>query len=335
MPRVMSKASVAFSAAVAALLLFLASCHFVDPFVWWQEVVCTHTTMWLPLVLVLFVLELVRFFRGVKHPLLSLVVLVVAATLIGFSLSRAWPYWSYTHTIKLAKDEAIAVGVFHAHVGPSEQEALLFEKTMKELAPEVLVLHGDRTDLVEKLRVSERLRYSVRGGVAGPSSIQLYSAYPLGSDTRADFGVEALPAIYSQLYLEPDVVFELGVVSLVESTSNQSFQLARVTSRRMASITRNSITPRMIVGDFSATPFSRIVSTYDREARVRSVFSGQGIQSWWKIQGLVKQSRNVNAFVSAGITVNTAVVISDLHPTQRSLFAVVHVPRITIIPTEK
>jgi hypothetical protein len=331
----MSKVSVAFSLVFAALILFLAGCHFVDPFVWWQEIVCAHTTLWLPLVFVIFGVEVVRFFRGVKYPLVSLVTLVVSAIVIGFLGLRAWPYLNYTHTVKLAKDEAIAVGVFHAHVGSGEEEATLFEKKITEFSPEVLVLHGENQDLVARLRISEKLRYSAHGVVAGPSSVHIYSAYPFGPDVRDNFGVDSLPAIHARLYLDPEVVFELGVISLVKSLSNESFQLARVTSRRMASMTRNSITPRMVVGDFSATPFSRIVSTYDREARVRSVFAGKGLQSWFDIQGIIEQSRNVNAFVSAGITVTSATVVSDLHPTKRSLFAVVNVPRITIIPTEK
>lgn len=331
----MSKASVAFSLVIAALILFLAGCHFVDPFVWWQEIVCTHTTLWFPLVLVIFGVEVVRLYRGVRYPALSLVTLAVSAVVIGFSVLHAWPYWSYTHAVRLAKDEAIAVGVFHAHVGPGEQEANLFEKKVREFLPEILVIHGESQNLTERLHVSERLPYSVRGSAGGPSSIHIYSAYPFGPDVRDDFGVGALPAIHVRLYLDSEVVFELGVISLVQSLSNESFQLARVTSRRMASLTRNSITPRMVVGDFSATPFSRIVSTYDREARVRSIFAGKGLQSWFDIQGIIEQSRNVNAFVSSGITVTSATVVSDLHPTKRSLFAVVNVPRITIIPTEK
>lgn len=331
----MVKNGVGLSTACAVLTIFLAGCHFIDPHVWWQELVCNYTTVWFPLVVVLFSVELVRLYRGVTYPLLSIATLAVGATLMGFLLVQTWPYWSYTHNIKLAKDEAIVVGVFHAHVGSTEQEALLFEKKMREFLPEVLVLHGDRQDLVERLRVRDRLPYSTQGTVTGPLSIQLYSAYPIVADTRDDLGVAALPALYSRLELEPDVIFEFGVISLLESTSEESFDLARVTSRRMASVMRNSITPRMLVGDFSATPFSRIVSTYDREARVRSVFSGQGVKAWWNIQGLINQSRNVNAFVSAGITVNGTIVVPELHPQRSSLFTVVKVPRITIVPTEK
>jgi hypothetical protein len=331
----MERVSVAFSFSVATLILFLASCHFIDPLVWWQEVVCAYTTAWLPAVFVLFLVEIVRLYRDAAPLRFSIVTLVGGAVVIGFSLFHAWPYWSYTHSVRLNKDEAIAVGVFHAHVGPSERESALFAEKMKELLPEVLVLHGAPEDLVEKLALSERLRYVFRGAGAGASSIRVYSIYPFAADSRGDLGVDALPTIYSRIYLKPEVVFELGVVGLIKSTSNQSFQLTRVTSRRMASITRNSITPRMVLGDFAATPFSRVVSMYDREARVRSVFSGKGVQSWWELQGLIVQERNVNAFVSAGITVSSATIVRDLHPTWRSMFAVINVPRITIVPSER
>jgi hypothetical protein len=91
----------------------------------------------------------------------------------------------------------------------------------------------------------------------------------------------------------------------------------------------------MVVGDFSATPLSQIVSMYNRQARMRSVFYGEGIAAFAAMQSVMTPVQNINAFVSAGVEVTDAVVIAGSDNAPRSLFITINVPRITVIPIER
>jgi hypothetical protein len=317
------------------VVLIAAGCHLIDPHAWWQELVCSYTLAWLPLIVVGCVVALVRLVRARRYPIWDWTTLTLGVVLLGVLLGLVWPYWRYTHGTKLSQDEAIAVGVFYAHVGARQSDVAHFEERMRALVPELLVLRGESDALALQPQLSARFPYTVRTAPAGDSTLQIFSKFPLGVGTRADLGIATLPALYAKVELDQEVAFEFGVVSLRESRSADAFHLSRITSRRMASAMRNSITPRMVIGDFSASPFSQIVAMYNRQARLRSVFSGQGLRAWWDMQGIVHQDNNVNAFVSAGVHVSGAVVVSDLHPDTRSLFTVVYVPRTTIVPIER
>ncbi len=314
---------------------FCAACHFNYPRFWWQEVVCGATLVWLPLVFFSVARAAVRIYKGRRNVGISVLVAIFGSYTVGQSLSVVWPYITHAAGVKLTKDEGIPVGIFHVHGSSDLQERQALEENLKRLLPDILVVTGAANLSETEGSLAARFSHSLRSAEQSPHTIRLFSRFPLLHESRSDLGFGSLAGIHTKIALEEDVVLELGAVSLRGSFSLQSFEQSRVTSRRLASIMRNSISPRMVVGDFSATPLSQIVSMYNRQARMRSVFYGEGIAAFAAMQSVMTPVQNINAFVSAGVEVTDAVVIAGSDNAPRSLFITINVPRITVIPIER
>ncbi len=317
------------------LAVFFAACHFNYPRFWWQELVCSATFLWLPIVLLSVALSVVRLYHGAARTWLSVLTASVGSYVVGQTLMISWPYVVGITQVRLANDEGIGIGIFHAQVGASPQQRKLFEEKVRELSPSILVISGTVDAIVAQGSLLERFPYSLGSSMQNPEPLVLLSQFPLLPESQSDLGFGALAGLYSKIAIEKDVVLEFGTVALEGSFSSQSFERSRVSSRRLASLMRNSISPRMVVGDFVATPLSQIVSMYNRQARMRSVFYGEGLSVFANIQSFLQPYANVNAFASAGIEVQDAVVVSGLDAYRRSLFVGIKVPRTTVVPIER
>jgi hypothetical protein len=320
---------------ILAFTGFCAACHFNYPRFWWQELLCGATGVWLPLTLLLVVRAAIRLYRNERHGWISVLVAFLGSYTIGQSVMIAWPYLVNSDRVKLSKDEVIPVRILHAHSSSALQEAEALQDIVYQLHPDIVVVAGASGLGEIEISLRGRLSYVLHSADQSTPVIRLFSRFPLLNESRSELGLGALSGIYSKIALDDDVVFEFGAVSLQSSRSLDSFEQSRVTSRRLASLMRNSISPRMVVGDFMATPLSQIVSMYNRQARMRSVFYGQGVSTFARIQSVMRPIENVNAFVSAGVEVTDTRMVPATDGAQPSLFVAINVPRITVVPIER
>jgi hypothetical protein len=122
-------------------------------------------------------------------------------------------------------------------------------------------------------------------------------------------GIEAFPGGVFVLQQEGSAAIEIGVMRLERSISSEVFERNRVTSRRLASLMRNSDEPRLVVAQFGTTPFSQLMAIYPKQARLRSLMFGMELSKMFEIAWPALVSPGSNIFVSRDFTRQTLELI--------------------------
>jgi hypothetical protein len=133
-------------------------------------------------------------------------------------------------------------------------------------------------------------------------TVEIFSKAPSHPPERTEYGYGALPGVLGSFETPDGVLFQLGAFDLMLSSSQDSFNKSRLTSRRLASALKYSAEPRIVVGAFRASVTSQLVNMYSDQLKLRSIFFDGGLSRLWRcLVGSIALSQNLNAFTAKNI----------------------------------
>jgi hypothetical protein len=146
---------------------------------------------------------------------------------------------------------------------------------VKRYNPELLLVAGSNLESLSKLIPDIGFAEVVQVDSVDNKSIFIASAGPFRPEKVSNLGVNSWPGgVFSQSLPDGSEI-QIGVITLERSSNQGRFERNRVTARRLSSIMRDSDKTRLVVGQFSATPFSQFVSVYSEQAKMNSLMFGR------------------------------------------------------------
>gem|GEM_PF-1666998 len=286
---------------------FLALCVANRPRFWWQETLCSNALYWLPFALVALVFlsgDLIR--KRTTRPWMLWSAVVCYGYASVFMLCKLFPFVHYNRWPLVIEDsESNVRGLWVDGWSAADRVAELNEViSVKQLS--VVMIAGTAPHEALRDPLLDLFPYRATTAPVEPAngehvSIAIFSKVPFTSERIDQFGVEALPGGVFPLQLPNGAVLELGVMSLVPSDSQQSFERNRITSRRLSALMRSSSAARIVAAQFSTTPFSQFMAVYPEQVKMRSLMYGIGLYKTFDMNNFSNYSTESNVFVSHNV----------------------------------
>jgi hypothetical protein len=270
---------------------------------WWQELLGSFTLYWLPFIVVGLVMTVSKYRRGRLNALgfVTMGALHIAILAAVLSLARPYLYFSAWPVLKGQHIFTLTVMVVPLHSNETLPGGL--DAVVRDSRPDVVVVLGAYVGSFGESAELKAFPFSVRQSDQTGRGVWIMSKYPFADEVHQGAGFGALPATYERLRLPEGEIVEIGALSLSPIQDQDTFEDNKLTSRRIATLVRNSSRHRIVVGSFFGSPFSKIVSMYVRQGRLRSVMFGRGFQSTWDMQSSLIRLPADHAFVSRRIKV--------------------------------
>lgn len=338
------------------LLASLGVCQQLYVRFWWQDLVSATAPLWAPVVVLGLVLA-VRSWRRAwrpdaswyrrlrRHVILAIVLVAHAAPLFWlgetvrpYIFFRRWPAVAPASLsvsllfvpVSLQEDTAAQPqsgggdgALQRLYPGPEAVSAAL-----SAYQPDLVALVGAPPTYAAATGALTQYPVSVQSAVHEGWGVQLFSRVPVYEPPVRELGVDALPGLYVAYKLANGALFEVGVLRFVAGLGQRSFELNQVTSRRIATRVRNSARPRLVLGSFSASSYSQLVTMFVRQGRLRSVFFGRGVQQLWELPSPLLRGNHGNIFVSRQIAVEQVQPLWEGPQAQAGLLVRVRIPEL-------
>jgi len=287
-------------------------CHLNHPRLWIQDLLCSASLYWIPLVGADVLRRLANAFVSRRGTMLALVLVVTEGYLILRVSELAMPYLRARPllTSQTAAGPEVAVLFSHVDFAPEGLATLVREVSTRK--PTVVLLVGEHPNLDAAQRAMLPFPAVVKTSEAASRGIRLFSQFTPVPDGEQDLGFDALPSLFVKLPLDSSVTLLFGALDLLPAFSPADYFKSKVTSRRMATIMRYATDPGVVVGNFEATPFSPLVSMYSRQVRFHSVMRGFGLIRTFDASNPLVRLTLDNAFVSRGTRVVSFDVIAGI-----------------------
>lgn len=299
---------------------FLLVCHADHARFWWQELVCSFTLYWIPLVL----LGLVAAVRGYRKGTVSAVrfglTLVVHLWLLLIVVGLLRPYVYFSKWPGVDKDRSIGLTVLVVPWFLRESGVEVFDQLLQRYRSDLVVITGLSNLAALRDSVGNAFPFFMAFEDAQENKLLALSRYPINAISRMGSGFGGLPAMYGMIELPKQEMLELGVLSLSPIKDQESFEDNKLTARRMATLVRNSARHRMLIGSFFESPFSKNVSIFSRQGRLRSVMFGRGLHSTWDMHSTFLRMPADHAFVSRRIVVEEVELVDVQQSHHRGMF---------------
>jgi hypothetical protein len=285
-----------------ALGVFFALCVANRPRFWWQELFCSFAIWWLPLACLAFCYLLQIIVRRASRSFLFLWLGVLAhGYAISFMGLKALPYVYYNSWSAVDLENDRRVTGLWIDDWNQERNTSDLERLIHQHRADLLMIAGRNLEVVRYKFRDLSFPHSACVDSVDEKSICVASIFAISLQGISNLGVNALPGGVFAISLGGGVEFQLGVINLERSLSRDIFERIRVTARRLSSIMRDSDGLRIVAGQFSASPFSQLVSVYSEQARMSSLMFGKSKLSstGWAGPSIANAGRNV--FVSKGL----------------------------------
>lgn len=294
---------------------------------WWQELICATSLLWGPLCLMSVFVEFWRLMkRGFSFLGMTLLILNVMCAFKVASI--VWPYvYSPAKSYSSLSYSVPTRIMFIDSAERSEDVASRLSTLIETEAPDVLIV-ARYTDAARIERSGGRYAHVLTSSLPSQRTVEIFSKAPIASPARTEYGFGALPAVLGTFETTDGARFQLGAMDLVLSSSQDSFNRSRLTSRRLASALKYSAEPRIVVGAFRASVTSQLVDMYIDQLKLRSIFFNSGLGRVG--QSLVDSlylSRNLNAFTARKIEVQSQREVRFHDHESAALIFTVRVPR--------
>ena len=191
-------------------------------------------------------------------------------------LDRGWSYISFHRWGERSGTSAPSISGVWIDSWTERDDVQALIKSVSGLKPNIIMVSGVKLDAVSEAVPAAEYPHRVRLRAEHSREIQLLSQLPFGADPRLDLGIHAEVGGFIPLAVGLNKTIQLGVLGLAPSTNATDFERKRISSRRLSALVRNSAATRIVVGQFSATPFSQLMSIYTQQARVRSLRFNSG-----------------------------------------------------------
>lgn len=314
--RLFAKAAFAFW---LTLLSCLAVCHLNHPRLWIQDLLCSVSLYWIPLVVLGFVAVLARCIRARACSIGFLYALIVQGILIARVGTIAKPYIAYSSEA----GQGIDIPVLFAHVDFTAEGLPKLATETARRAPSLVVLVGEHEQLAVAREALQGFPFVLE---STPEGLLVLSRFEPQDGSQKGLGVGALPGAFLKLRVPQVGTMLFGALSLIPAASQDDFFLSKVTSRRLATLMRYQSEPRVVVGDFNASPFAPLVNMYPRQLGFRSVMYGQGLVRTFDLEEPMVRLTLDNAFVSKDIRVSAFETLEGISRRRSALSFVLRVP---------
>lgn len=217
-------------------------------------------------------------------------------------INRVWPYVSAGPAQLQQKTHTASVGGIWIDAWTVKDDSQTLLAAVHRLKPSVVALSGDIPEELSKNLSVEQYPYRVQLEAQNSREILVLSKLAFGSDLKVDLGVNAEVGGFIPLEVTETKTLRLGLLDLRQATTQAEFERNRISSRRLSSLVRNGSGTRIVVGQFSATPFSQLVSIYSQQAKVRSLRFDAGLLRSLPVVAFCRDSCPAQVFVSRDVT---------------------------------
>ncbi len=290
--------------------LLAALCLANRPRFWWQELFCGAALCWLPLALLalIYLIHSVWANRSARTWLSFGAIWCYVYAVVHTAIILA-PYLHYKRWSKAFSSPTNQMSALWSECPINPDSSVELQRQIGRLEPSVLIILGGLSADLSSSVFLNRYPYTARTSSVEKGGILLISKSPFGPPRADDLGIEAFPGGVFVLQKEGSAAIEIGVMRLERSISSEVFERNRVTSRRLASLMRNSDEPRLVVAQFGTTPFSQLMAIYPKQARLRSLMFGMELSKMFEIAWPALVSPGSNIFVSRDFTRQTLELI--------------------------
>jgi endonuclease/exonuclease/phosphatase (EEP) superfamily protein YafD len=224
--------------------------------------------------------------------------------ILGFQLVFLWSYWhpisGFYHQAKTADFSPLLAQRAYSRrgIGPGSAtlkvlvaNAYLRNVELVELADALVAQEADIliiTEYVRTLRETPLLeKYAYHKIVSGfgTHDIAIFSKYPWREPpiTSVSSEGELLPPILFVRVEAPIPVIIVGL-HLLPPLWQEALESNQLLIRRVALMLRHEDSPKIVLGDINATPFSRAYGRLTNGARLENAFTELGYHSTWHTQ---------------------------------------------------
>ncbi len=314
MPHLASIGWAAYGAAAA----FLAACHLNHPRHYFQDLLCSASLYWIPLIVLGTILSVRRCFRARRCSAPMALVLMVQGYLIFRVGELAAPYLYFPKAREQREAQGSPLSVLFSHTDFAPDGLPQLAKEAAARRPDLVVLFGEQPQLSVALEALGPFSSVVRTPEELPDGILVLSRLTVES-SRNEMGVDSLPALSMRMRAPGGEPILLGALSLVPPSSQDAFFRNKVTSRRIATLMRYSEEPRLAIGSFQSAPFSPLVSMYVRQVRLWSVMFDRGLFRTFDVSDPLVRLTLDHAFVSRDLQVTSLEMLEGISRRRRGM----------------
>lgn len=316
----------ALQVSLTSLAVFIAIVLANRPRLWWQECITNTALYWFIPVGISCVWccreVLARRLRG----LLATVALISHLFVIGYVVSRLSPYFTFSRWPHLVSENSAPLSLLYVDGWSSDDRVEEFVPIVEEKKPSLIVLSGKNVGPAMAALSGERFQYRSLTQPSEDGEISIASVIPLTTDSIEGLGLNAYPGGVATLQLAPSKVVQLGVLIMEPSFSKAQFERNRISTRRLATLMRNSDETRILLANFNATPFSQFTSMYLDQARMRSLLFGHGLAKSYDLRDPMIHLLLSNGLVSRDVEPQYVELVRVLGRARSAIFASVRIP---------
>lgn len=216
-------------------------------------------------------------------------------------LDRVWPYISFHRWAKQSDSSVSSISGVWIDSWAGQDDAGELRTVIARLRPNIVVVSGTNLDSINQGALTADYPYRVRLRAEQSREIELLSQLPFGKNAIFDLGINAEVGGFIPLVAGATKTVQLGLLDLVHVTNSANFERKRISSRRLSALVRNSADTRIVVGQFSTTPFSQLMSLYTQQARVRSLRFNSGLPAALRTLRFCQTDCPAQVFVSKDV----------------------------------
>lgn len=286
---------------IMSVSVFLALAFANRPRFWWQECLCNSVTYWFAPLCLLFLWCLREAVRT-RFRALPLGVALLAQLYVCIVVAKqARPYIVFNRWPQIEAASSKGISILYLDDWNGESTSAHVQEAVQRLHPSLVVISGRQVADIAHAVAESEYPYRAQTPASEDGEIRVFSAHPLEAAAIEGLGIEAYPGGTVRVRVADTKIVELGALVLEPSFSTAQFERNRISTRRLASLMRNSEATRIVVANFNATPFSQFASIYVEQARMRSVFFGRGMERSYDLQSHVVHLLLNNALVSRDV----------------------------------
>jgi hypothetical protein len=270
---------------VAGLAVATFASLYVNSHFWWQILVASYAPYWLPLIAVILPFELVRWVRQRSALFFGAGIVVVLAAVLVRGIFLLLPELADGRTaedtprgvLRVMFGEApstqLEVGAVELSVRAHEVDLFVASGAVASGA----VASGAGHPPNDQTFLAASHPYRLKRGSTGQSLLEVSSRLPWDSNSVLDLGEYALPAALLRIPFGEGSYCWIGILSLYAGTSQEQFEVNKVTVRRMASFVKNLSEPVIVLADLQSSTFSRFYTMFSEQIKLKGLFEGRGL----------------------------------------------------------
>lgn len=308
------------------LAIFIALVLANRPRFWWQECITNTALYWFIPVCISCGWCCREVFARRLRGVFALVAVLSHLFVIMYVVTCVRPYLTFSRWPHLVDEHSAQLSFLYVDGWTKSDRIEEFLPIIEERKPSLIVLSGKDIGAAMAAIPGGRFPYRASTQPSEGGDISIASVIPLETDAIEGLGLNAYPGGVATLRLTSSKVIQLGVLMMEPSFSKSQFERNRISTRRLATLMRNSEESRILLANFNATPFSQFTSMYLDQARMRSLLFGHGLTKTYDLRASMIHLLLSNGLVSRDIEPQQVELLSVSGRERAALFASMRMP---------